>query len=403
MSRPMLLLRNIGRLFTSRQDGVLERMAVACEADRISWLGPDADIPTTFAGAEEVDCGGALVTPGLVDAHTHPLYAGDRLAEIAARSEGATYLEIAELGGGIASTVRATRAAEESALAEAAADRLSTWLDCGATTVEAKTGYHLDEGGETAAVRILAGLASSRRTDAGTLPRIEVTFLGAHAVGPEWAGDRAGYAHEVARWCAGAAEAGARHCDVFCDEGYFSVEETRAILAAGSEAGLLPRLHADELARTGGARLAADIGAASADHLLRIDEGDARALAAAGVVATLAPTTALSMGHPPPARALLDAGATIALGTDHNPGTCGTTSMSLIVGLAVTSLGLSVSEALLGATSGGAAALRLPDRGRVAPGLLADLAVWEADHEGGFAWGFGLRPACVILGGVRVR
>jgi imidazolonepropionase len=221
-------------------------------------------------------------------------------------------------------------------------------------------------------------------------------------VPPERAGDQDGYVSDVVGWCAGAKAAGARHCDVFCDEGYFTPAETRRIAAAASDAGLLVRLHADELARTGGAQLAAEVGAASADHLLRITEADAKALAAGGVVATLAPATALSMGRLPPARALLDAGATVALGTDHNPGTCGTTSMSLIVGLASTVLGLSVDEALLAATAGGAASLRRADRGVVAPGMLADLVVWDAEHEGAFAWSYGLAPRDVVLGGVRL-
>ena len=229
-----------------------------------------------------------------------------------------------------------------------------------------------------------------------------MTFLAAHAVPPEYIGDQGAYVDEVISWCPEAAAAGARHCDVFCDEGYFTVEESRRLLLAARLAGLLPRLHADELARTGGAQLAAEIGASSADHLLRITAEDARALADAGVVATLAPVTALSIGTLPPVAALQAAGATVALATDHNPGTCGTTSMSLVVALAVTGLGMSVDAALSAATLGGAASLRLGDRGRVEPGLLADLVVWDADHEGAFAWSFGLTPAQIWLGGSKV-
>jgi imidazolonepropionase len=400
------VLRRIGRLFTATGDGVLTAAAVALESGTIAWVGPDAGADAWLAGAggdrdewDVEDCAGALVTPGLVDAHTHPLYAGSRFGEIAARSAGASYLEVAAAGGGIASTVRATRAASSTELLVDLETRLGDWLAGGTTTVEAKTGYHLDLPGETGAVALLAACAGG----GGVLPRLEVTFLGAHAVPPERAGDQAGYVEEVVSWCKPAAEAGARHCDVFCDEGYFTVDESRRILLAARDAGLLPRLHADELARTGGAQLAAEVGAASADHLLRITDVDAKALAAAGVVATLAPTTALSMGRLPPARALLDAGATIALGTDHNPGTCGTTSMSLVVALAVTGLGLSVDEALTAATAGGAASLRRPDRGRVAPGMLADLVCWDAGHEGAFAWSFGLRPTHVWLGGEAVH
>lgn len=387
----MILLRNIGRLFTAGERGTIEQAAVAIDGERIAWAGPSAEAPRV--PYDEVDCGGRLVTPGLIDAHTHPLYAGSRCAEIGARSAGASYLEIAQAGGGIGATVRATRDASFEALGQAASDRLASWLAGGTTTVEAKTGYHLDRSGEIEAVRTLAGL---------DIPRVEVTFLAAHAVPPEYIGDQGAYVDEVISWCPEAAAAGARHCDVFCDEGYFTVEESRRLLLAARLAGLLPRLHADELARTGGAQLAAEIGASSADHLLRITAEDARALADAGVVATLAPVTALSIGTLPPVAALQAAGATVALATDHNPGTCGTTSMSLVVALAVTGLGMSVDAALSAATLGGAASLRLGDRGRVEPGLLADLVVWDADHEGAFAWSFGLTPAQVWLGG-RVR
>jgi imidazolonepropionase len=396
------LLRRVGRLFTATEQGILTDAAVAVDGGRVAWVGPDAEsqawLRATAGGPdgwEVEDCEGALVTPGLVDAHAHPVYAGSRLAEIAARSAGATYLDIAAAGGGIASTVNATRAAGGVELREGLEARLRSWVAGGTTTVEAKSGYHLDLAGEIGAIELLGGYSEG----GNGFPRVDVTFLGAHAVPPEKADDQAGYVHEVVSWCKAAADAGARHCDVFCDEGYFTVDESRRILLAGRDAGLLPRLHADELARTGGAELAAEVGATSADHLLRIAEVDAKALAAAGVVATLAPTTALSMGHLPPVWALLEAGTTIAIGTDHNPGTCGTTSMSLAVGLAVTGLGLSVGQALTAATAGGAASLRRDDRGRVGPGLLADLVCWDTDHEGAFAWSFGLRPRRVWLGG----
>lgn len=389
------VIRGIGRLFTATERGTVERAAVALDGDRIAWVGADEDLPPQLAaGAEEVDAGGGLVTPGLIDAHTHPVYAGDRHAEIARRSAGASYAEIASLGGGIASTVAATRAAGADPLRAAVRARLAGWLAAGTTTMEVKTGYALDREGELAQVRLLAGLA-----DDPALPRLAVTFLGAHAVPPERAGRQAAYATEVAGWCPDAAAAGARFVDVFCDEGYFTLDETREICAAGRAAGLVPRLHADELARTGGALLAAEVGAASADHLLRITDDDAAALAAAGVVAVLAPGTALAMGTMPPARALLDAGATVALATDHNPGTCGMTGMSLVVALAVAGLRMSVGEALLAATAGGAAALRRADVGVVAPGYLADLVLWDAAHEGAFAWAYGLRPLRVWRGG----
>jgi imidazolonepropionase len=397
------VLRNC-RVFTSAGPPI-EHGAVVIEAGRVVWVGREAEIGASpgrsgTAGegvgeVEEHDLGGRLVTPGLVDAHTHPVYGGDRYPEISLRSSGASYGEIAAAGGGIASTVAATRATPLDELAAALEQRLDRWLAGGATTVEAKTGYHLDEDGELGATRLLARAAAH-----GT-PSVEVTYLGGHAVGPEWSGDPDGYIAEAARWCAGARSAGARHADVFCDEGYFTIEQGRVLLRAAKAAGLICRIHADELACTGGAELAGELGCASADHLLLVDEAGIRALAAVGVVATLAPVTALAMGRTPPAGALLEAGVTIALGSDHNPGTCGTTSMSLVVALAVAELGLSVSTAVQAATSGGARSLCLDDRGQLVPGKRADLVCWEADHEGAFAWSYGLSPHSVWVEGRR--
>jgi imidazolonepropionase len=210
------------------------------------------------------------------------------------------------------------------------------------------------------------------------------------------------YTRQVAEWCDGAYMAGARFCDVFCDRGYFSVPQSRAILKAGVKAKLIPRIHADELERTGGSRLAAEMHAVSADHLLRANRGDAVALARAGVVATLAPGTALSIGRLPPVKDLMAAGAVIAFGTDHNPGTSGLTSMSVVVALAVAVFKMSVERALLAATLGGALSVSRSDRGVVAPHKLADLVLWDAEHEGAFAWAYGLKPRVVWLRGAQV-
>jgi imidazolonepropionase len=271
------------------------------------------------------------------------------------------------------------------------------WLDGGATTVEAKTGYHLQREGEVESTRLLARLG--KRKD---LPRIDVTFLAAHALPPDRSARMGAYTTQVAGWCGDAYVAGARFCDVFCDRGYFSVPQSRVILKAGLKAKLIPRIHADELDRTGGARLAAELHAVSADHLLRANRGDAIALARAGVAATLAPGTALSIGKLPPVRELIDAGAVIALGTDHNPGTSGLTSMSVVIALAVAVFKMSVERAVLAATLGGAYSLSRSDRGVVAPHKLADLVLWEAEHEGAFAWAYGLKPRVVWLRGAQV-
>ncbi len=373
----MRRLRNIGRLFTGTPAGVIESAAVICDGEQIAWCGKSGDEPPELMESVTVenDCQGGLVTAGLIDAHTHPVYAGDRWAEVAMRSAGATYAEIANAGGGIVATVKATREEPISALEQATARRLWNWLEGGATTVEAKTGYHLQREGELEATRLLSRLA--QRTD---LPRIEITFLAAHALPPDRWARLSSYAKEVGEWCDDAYMAGARFCDVFCDRGYFSVPQTRTILQAALKAKLIPRIHADELERTGGARLAAELHAVSADHLLRANRADALALAGA----------------------LVDAGAVIALGTDHNPGTSGITSMSVVIALAVAVFKLSVERALLAATLGGAYSISRSDRGVVAAHKLADLVLWEAEHEGAFAWAYGLKPRVVWLRGTQV-
>ena len=395
----MRRLTNIGRLFTGTPAGVIEKASVIVDDEHIAWCGRQGDEPLELLGyvSDDEDCGGGLVTAGLIDAHTHPVYAGDRMAEVAMRTAGASYAEIAKAGGGIVSTVKATRAEPLASLESAAAARLKKWFEGGATTVEAKTGYHLERDGELAATRILKRL--SERTD---LPRIEVTFLAAHALPPDRGANFGKYAKEVAGWCVDAHEAGARFCDVFCDQGYFSVDQSKRILKAATEAKLIPRIHADELARTGGSRLAAQLHAVSADHLLCANRGDAAALAKAGVVATLAPGTAISIGKLPPVKELAAAGAAIALGTDHNPGTSGITSMSLVVAMAVGIFKMSAEQALVAATVGGALSISRSDRGAVAPTMLADLVLWDAEHEGAFAWAYGLKARRVWRGGTAI-
>jgi imidazolonepropionase len=378
---------------------VIEKASVIIDDEHIAWCGREGEEPLELLGyvSDDEDSGGGLVTAGLIDAHTHPVYAGDRMAEVAMRTAGASYLEIAKAGGGIVSTVKATRAEPLASLESAAAARLKKWFEGGATTVEAKTGYHLERDGELAATRILKRL--SERTD---LPRIEVTFLAAHALPPDRGANFGKYAKDVAGWCADAHEAGARFCDVFCDQGYFSVDQSKRILKSATAAKLIPRIHADELARTGGSRLAAQLHAVSADHLLCANRGDAVALARAGVVATLAPGTAMSIGKLPPVKDLAAAGAAIALGTDHNPGTSGITSMSLVVAMAVGVFKMSAAQALVAATVGGALSISRSDRGAVAPTMLADLVLWDAEHEGAFAWAYGLKPLRVWRGGTAI-
>jgi len=231
------------------------------------------------------------------------------------------------------------------------------------------------------------------------MPRVHVTFLAAHSVPPEFFGRRHDYIDAVSSWCADAAAVGADSVDVFCEEGRFTEDEARWILNAGRRSNLLPRLHACGESRTGAARLAAELGCASADLLHQATEEDIAALAQAGVAAVLCPGAALQTSARPPVRSLLDKGVAVALGSDHAPGVTGITSMALVISLAVSYLGMSVEEALRAATIGGAHALRAPDRGAMVRGRLADMVLWDADHEGAFVWSYGLAPRRVWLGG----
>jgi imidazolonepropionase len=397
------LRTNIGRLCTGSE--VWSNAAIITKDDRIAWVGPAAELPASVPGViddivdvDQVEnLGGALVTPGLIDSHAHPVYAGNRWAELAMRSGGSSATEVMQAGGGIASTVTITRGTDPWTLCSGVRDRLRGWLLAGATTVEAKTGYHLTRDGELADVRLLRSLE-----DEPGMPRVHVTFLAANAVPPEFFGRRADYVDAVAGWCADAAAAGADSIDVHCDDGRFSAREANWILGKGRAAGLLPRLHAGGGPHTGAALLAAELGCASADLLFDASDDDVAALASAGVAAVVCPARGSDTRRQPPVRSLLDKGVPVALGSGHAPGSNGITSMPLIISLAIANFGMSVTEALRAATVGGAQALRAPDRGTVSRGRLADLVAWDADHEGAFAWTYGLRPIRVWRGGEAV-
>jgi imidazolonepropionase len=394
------LLTNIGRLWTGTE--ILSNAAILIADGRIAWVGPAADLPQGVPGVVDdiVDVdhvenlGGGLVTPGLIDAHAHPVYAGNRWAELAMRSNGATSQEISQAGGGVSSTVTITRGTDPWTLCNGVRERLSRWMRSGTTTVEAKTGYHLTRDGELADVRMLRALEGEPG-----MPRIHVTFLAAHAVPPEYFGRRADYIDAVGSWCADAKAVGANSVDVYCEEGRFTEQEARIILSAGRRSGLLPRVHACGQTHSGGARLAAEIGCVSADMLHEADEEDVGALARAGVTAVVCPGTALQVRARPPVRSLLDKGVTVALGTDHTPGGTGITSMALVISLAVSYFGMTIEEALRAATVGGSHALRAQDRGSMVRGRLADMVLWDADHEGAFVWSYGLAPRRVWRGG----
>jgi len=394
------LLTNIGRLWTGSE--VWSNAAILTQDQHIAWVGPASELPSSVPGVikdiVDVDhvenLGGALVTPGLIDAHTHPVYAGNRWAELAMRSGGSTGAEIVSAGGGIASTVTVTRGTDPWTLCSGVRERLRSWLLSGTTTVEAKTGYHLTRDGELADVRLLRSLE-----DEPGMPRVHVTFLAANAVPPEYFGRRTDYVDAVASWCADAVAAGADSIDVHCDDGRFSVREASWILGKGRAVGLIPRLHASGDGRSKAARMAAELGCASADVLLGAGEEDVAALAGSGVVAVVCPATASESKRQPPVRAMLDRGVPVALGTGHSPGGNGITSMPLVVSLAVANFGMSVAEALRAATAGGAQALRAPDRGAMARGKLADIVAWDADHEGAFCWSYGMKPIRIWRGG----
>ena len=393
------LLTNIGRLWTGSE--IMSNAAILTQDERLTWVGPAAELPESIPGViddiVDVDhvenLGGGLVTPGLIDAHTHPVYAGNRWAELSMRSGGSSPAEIAAAGGGIASTVTVTRGTDPWTLCNGVRERLRDWLLSGTTTIEAKTGYHLTRDGELADVRLLRSLESEV-----AVPRIHVTFMAAHWLPPEYFGRRHDYVDAVGSWCADASAAGADSVDVYCEEGRFSEHEARWILGAGRAAGLLPRLHACGDSRTGAARLAAELGCASADMLHEADCDDVAALAQAGVAAVVCPSAAMQLDRRPPVRALLDKGVAVALGSDHTPGGNGITSMPLVIALAIAQFGLSVTEALRAATIGGAHALRAPDREALVRGRFADMVLWDADHEGAFAWSYGLQPLRIWRG-----
>ncbi|HEV8322674.1 MAG TPA: imidazolonepropionase [Myxococcota bacterium] len=380
--------------------GVVQDAAVVIAGGRVVWAGRAADIPEGVipGGAEELDAGGACVLPGFVDAHNHLVFAGDRAAEYAARLAGASYADVLKAGGGILHTVRATRAASTDALAELARERLDRLLSFGVTTAEAKSGYGLERAAEWRLLEVIRALGETHPVE------LVPTFLGAHAVPAEHRGSataREAWVDELCRAQVPAVAAAglARFCDVFVDDGAYTLEEGARILRAARDAGLALKIHAEEIAHTGAAAMAAALGAVSADHLERIDAAGIAAMAAAGTVAVLLPGTATVLGlPPPPVRALADAGVALALGTDLNPGTCNSENLGLMVGLACAHFRLSVEEAVLAVTRNAARALGVADRcGVLAPGLRGDLVVLDAPDYQHLAYRLGVPLAAVVV------
>jgi imidazolonepropionase len=363
-----------------REAGVLTGAAVAVDGERIAAVGPQAELERAWPDAERVDLGGRLLTPGLVDSDTHAIFGRARYEEQELRAMGLKYMEIAARGGGIHSSVRDLRGRSEEELVALALPRLRRIAAHGTTTVEVKSGYGLTLDDELKTLRVIRRLGELINV------RLVPTWLGAHEVPLEWR-ERPDGRREYIRILveemlpAVVNDRLARFADVFCEPGVYSVEESRVLLEAARGAGLGLKLHADELATSGGAELAVALGAASADHLAAVSEAGVRALAAGGTVATLLPGTMLFLGsaRQAPARSLVDAGAPVALASDFNPGTSPTVNFPLVLTLAVSQLRLTVAEALVAATVNGAAALDLAGSvGQLAPGFSADLAVFDA-------------------------
>jgi imidazolonepropionase len=350
--------------------------ALAMEHGRIAWLGPRSALPADWEQAPRVDGGGAWVTPGFVDPHTHLLFGGDRSGEFNRRLHGASYAQIAAEGGGIRDTVRATRGASVEALVEAGEARLRAFRERGVVHLEAKTGYGLALEAES---RLLAAYAELRRRGWS----LDVTLLAAHDLAPEFDGDAEANARAVADdWLP---ELARRHpgvagyCDVFVETGVFSVDQGRRILEAGQRLGLRPRVHADELTCTGGAELAAGLGAASADHLMFCSEAGMRALAAAEVTPILLPGTTLFLGMRDwaPARSLIEAGCLVALASDFNPGSCPSLDPLLVLRLGCLQLRMTFEEAFTAMTLHSARSLGRNDLGHLHPGAEADVLLWN--------------------------
>jgi imidazolonepropionase len=400
-----LLVRNLAQLVTpARTDGplrgrelgevdVLVNAYVLCEEGRITAVGTMSDLDSLDGEVEELDGRGLCALPGLVDCHTHACFAGDRVEEFALRAAGATYEELHAAGGGILSTVRATRAATEEELAATVRRHRGWMLRAGTTTFEAKSGYGLDRDTELAQLRAISA--------AGGIP----TWLGAHAVPPEFEDGDAYLDFALAEVLPDAARL-AEAADVFLERGAFDAAQARRYLTACRDAGLALRIHGDQFSEQGAIPLAVELGARSVDHLEVTGEDGIRALAASDVVGVLLPVSALFLGRPmAPARALVDAGATVALATDFNPGSAFCESLPIVCSLAATQLKLSPAEALAACTVNAAHVLGRSDRkGRIAPGYDADLVLLDAPDWRYLAYHLGgNHVAAVVTGGVRAE
>ena len=404
-----LLLKNISQLVTVRSDGkpsktlatmrdvgVIENATALIEDGTFRWIGPAGKFNLPLIDdVHTIDASGLVALPGFVDSHTHLVFAGSRENEFAMRADGKSYQEIADQGGGILSTVKATRAAEKKELKSLASKRLDAMLQHGTTTVEIKSGYGLNEETEMTMLRTIDELTKEH------FMTVVSTFLGAHAIPPEYKSNPNAYIELLRERMLPyiANKKLARFCDVFCEKGYFSVEQSRTILAKARSMGLELKVHADELSASGGSRLAAEMKAVSADHLEHIDDSGIEALKSAGVVAVLLPGVSFFLRHAyARARNLIDAGVPVAIASDFNPGSCMSFSMPMMMTIACTQMGMTPEEAITACTLNGAAALKLTNVvGSIEVGKQADIVLYDVPNYRYLAYHFGVNPVKTVI------
>ncbi len=413
-----LLIKNIGQLITMQgqlprrgremsEIGLIDNGAVAVSGDKIIAVGKSDDVAGKVDLAENctvISAEDKVVTPGLIDPHTHPVFAGTREIEFEMRLAGKSYMEIARAGGGIRSSVRRLRETNPDQLYARAKKTVDTLMSYGTTTIEAKSGYGLSTESEIKSLEVIKRLDESEPMD------LYPTFLGAHEIPDEYRDNRAEYIDLVINEMipAVADKKLARFCDVFCEEGVFSVDESRAILEAGKKAGMRPKIHADELKSTGGAELAVEIGAISADHLVYISDKGIDMLAGSNTVAVLLPGTSFALGldEAAPARKMIEKGVVVSLSTDCNPGSSMTESMPMIISLAALKLKITAAESLSAVTVNAACAIGIGDRlGRLESGLPADITIWNMKdyRELPYHYGVNLVKTVVKNGKVAVK
>lgn len=371
--------------------GLVRDAAVLVEEGVIEEIGKSDDLLRSAGdGVVKLNCGGRAVVPGFIDAHTHAVYAGDRIDEFALKLQGAKYEDILAAGGGILHTVQLTRQATRAELLKQLMARLSTMMEYGTTTCEVKSGYGLDLETEKRLLQVV------READERHPMDLVATFLGAHAVPPEF-DDSKSYAEHVARDMVPEVAELAEFIDVFCEKGVFTPDESRRILEAGAQEGMRVKVHADELALSGGSMLASELAAVSADHLLHAGPAERAALADAGVACVLLPCTALSLDAPyADARALIDADALVALASDHNPN-CPTESMPFAMSLACHGMRMTPAEALSAATVNAAAAVGRDDRGAIEEGMVGDMVIVDAPSYRYIPYRFGMNPVWKVV------